>query len=451
MAHIDKDVIARYAVDRKLIHNADAVEEHLHTCDECRRTLEEIRQFDDILADSDTWLGKTDDANSVRFDELRRFAGEVVEEDEEARELLAEFDDVPAATFVWADIPSNPDYYTGGVVRALCKRAQELYDRDPRYALELTDAAVSIARKLSEDDYPTTALHEWRGVAWKEQAYAYFYLGRFSEALQAVDSAEAEYDQLPHSGVGHVAVQYIRGCVLYEREDYEAATRLFDSAAAAALHLGEIDRYMAALHMRCAIHFEKREFGTAIALATTILRFGEEKNSGDWIARETLTLGKCHMELDELPLARRYLETSLRQFTTLRYDTEVVRTDLALGRLLFAEGKHIEAIQKLRRCVTEFTRLDVLTDAAISAVRLAEVLHATGRDRDIPPLLNGVVQTFAHAGKLTGALMALAYLKEATASGRLTKTLTSHVCRYLTRVERQPALLFAPAPPESTL
>ena len=86
------------------------------------------------------------------------------------------------------------------------------------------------------------------------------------------------------------------------------------------------------------------------------------------------------------------------------------------------------------------------TDAAIAAVQLAEMLHATGRDRDIPHLLNGVVQAFTQAGKLTGALTALAYLKEAAVSGKLTNTLTSHVGRYLVRVDRQPALLFAPPP-----
>lgn len=451
MAHISEDLLARYAVDRKLVHNVETVEEHLRTCDVCRRSLEEIRQFDELLADSDTWPGMTDDANSARFQKLRRFAAHVAEEDEEARELLAEFDDVPAATFVWADLPSNLDYLTGGVVRALCERARDMSDRDPRYALELADAAISIARQLSEDDYPKIALHEWRGEAWKQQAMALFCLGRFSEALQAVNFAEAEYNQLPHSGVGHVAVLYIRGCVLYEREDYEAATRLFDSSAAAALHLGEIDRYMAALHMRGVIHFEKREFNDAAELASTILRFGKENNSAAWIARECLTLGSCYVELADFAEARRYLETALRQFTALRFDTEVVRTQWVFGLLMFAEGKRVQAIQTLRRVVADFARLQMPTDSALVAVRLAEMLHATGRDRDIPQLLNGVVQTFTQAGKLTGALTALAYLREAVTCGRLTETLTSHVGRYLRHVDRQPALLFAPLPPDASV
>ena len=445
MPHIPDGVLARYALDPLLVHDAEAIERHLRACDACSRTLEEVRRFDEDLADADSW------PNRGRFDELHRLAAAVAEEDAEAQELLAEFDAASPAAFVWADLPGNPSYHTGGVVRALCSRAREMCDRDPRYALELAEAAVAIAAQLRDDNYPAAALHEWRGDAWKQQAAALFSLGRFDETLKAVDHAEAEYDQLPHSGVGHVAVLYIRASVLYEQEEYEASAKLLDRSAAAALHLGEIDRYMAALHMRASIHYEKREFAAAAELSESILRFGEEKGSDVWIAREALTLGNCYVELGELAEARRYLEIALRRFTNLRFDAEVVRTQKAIARLMFAEVKHVQAVQTLRRCVGDFARLQMPTDAAIAAVQLAEMLHVIGRDREIPQLLHGVVQTFTRAGKLTGALTALAYLKEAAVSGRLTNVLTSHVCRYLNRVDRQPTLLFAPPPPGEPL
>jgi hypothetical protein len=62
-----------------------------------------------------------------------------------------------------------------------------------------------------------------------------------------------------------------------------------------------------------------------------------------------------------------------------------------------------------------------------------------------------VVETFTKAGKLTGALTALAYAKEAAAQGKLTKHVADDVRRFLSRTEYQPQLLFvpAPAPPES--
>lgn len=50
------------------------------------------------------------------------------------------------------------------------------------------------------------------------------------------------------------------------------------------------------------------------------------------------------------------------------------------------------------------------------------------------------------AGHLTGALTALAYLKEAAAERRLTPEALKAVREYLRRVERQPDLLFVPPP-----
>jgi hypothetical protein len=125
---------------------------------------------------------------------------------------------------------------------------------------------------------------------------------------------------------------------------------------------------------------------------------------------------------------------------------EVTRTGWAIARLYFAEGNSAEATYRLRTAIRELTQFEMLTDAGIAAVDLAEMLHTLGRTREIPKLLAGVVQTFAAAGKLTGALTALAYLKDAAAAGQIAAAAFPHVRRFLSRAERQPELLFAPPP-----
>jgi hypothetical protein len=59
-----------------------------------------------------------------------------------------------------------------------------------------------------------------------------------------------------------------------------------------------------------------------------------------------------------------------------------------------------------------------------------------------------MVQTFAKAGKITGALMALAYLQDAAKMGRMTSKVAAHVRRFIGRAEHQPELLFVPPPDE---
>ena len=65
-------------------------------------------------------------------------------------------------------------------------------------------------------------------------------------------------------------------------------------------------------------------------------------------------------------------------------------------------------------------------------------------------MLGNVVQTFMAAGKLTSALTALAYLKDAAAAATDTipSGIFSYVRRFVERAERQPELLFVPPPPE---
>ena len=96
-------------------------------------------------------------------------------------------------------------------------------------------------------------------------------------------------------------------------------------------------------------------------------------------------------------------------------------------------------------------REGMLTDAALAAVHLAEMLHVTDRSREIPKILAGVVQTFIGAGKLSGALSALAYLKEASVAGIVTPAVFSYVRKFIARADQQPDLLFVPPQPEPPL
>lgn len=88
----------------------------------------------------------------------------------------------------------------------------------------------------------------------------------------------------------------------------------------------------------------------------------------------------------------------------------------------------------------------MLTDAAIASVDLSDVLSVNGRTREIAKVLSGVVETFTAAGKLTGALTALAFLRDAALAGKLNAPLLTYAKRYIARSETQPQLVFAPPP-----
>jgi tetratricopeptide (TPR) repeat protein len=450
--HLTEAVLGLYALQPALVRNHAGVEMHLADCHDCRTALEAIRTFDAALADGDTWPSISAVAgDSAAVEQLRAFAVRSAEEDRDALRLLAEYEDLNAAPrFAWANLPNKSKYRTGGVARLLCKRANGMCTRRPLYALALAEAAVRISGDLPDATYPRGTIHELRGEAWKEQANSLYYLGRFDDALAALVCAEAEYRQLPHEGLGLVAVAYVRAGILYEQDQLDAADRLARESAEAALHLGSTDRGMRALHLQAEIRFRRGDLRGAIELFASVLRYGEETNDQQWIAREARALGVCHIGLMNPTEASRYLERSLRLCTGMDSTVELTRNRWAIARLRFLQGNTNEGIQRLRSVVEELTSEGMLTDAAIAAVHLAEMLHATDRTREIPKLLAGVVQTFVAAGMLSGALSALAYLKEASTAGTMTPAMFSYVRQFIARAERQPALPFAP-PPESSL
>lgn len=444
--HTSEAVLGLYALEPELVLNRADVEAHLAVCGHCRSALGAIKTFDAALADTETWPAISADAiRSAAVEQLRAFAARSAEEDRDALGLLAEYEEPDAAPrFVWADIPNKPEYRSGGIARLLCKRANGMCTRKPLYALALAEAAVRISADLPDATYPRATIHELRGEAWKEQANALVSLGRFAEALEALARAEGEYRQLPHEGLGLVAITYVRATILYEQEQLEAADQLARESAEAALHLGSTDRCMRALHLRGEIRRRCGDLSGAIDLFSMVLRYGEETSDQRWIARETRAIGVCQIELMNAAEASRHLDTSLRLCTGMDSAVEVTLTQWAIARLTFLQGNPEEAIRRLRGVVGELTRQGMLTDAAIAAVHLAEILHATDRTREIPRLLAGVVQTFVAAGMLSGALAALSYLKEASTAGTVTPATFSYIRQFIARAERQPALPFAP-------
>jgi tetratricopeptide (TPR) repeat protein len=444
MEHLNPHLLEQYALDPSTVAARPAVEAHLDACATCRATVEESRQFIALLEDPDTWEVAASETSAAAPDELRRFAIRCAIEDRDAEALLAGYRTAPPSQLPWDDLPSRREYRTGGVVRLLCRWANQMCEPNPLFALTLADTAIAISALLQPSLFPRNSVHELRGTAWKEQGNALRFLGRLPEALKALDRAETEYRQLPLEGIGLVAVDYIRAYVLFDQDAFEEAEKLANRAAIGARNLGDTERAMRAHHLRGEIVFERGAYRSAADHFAAVLAYGEAQNDQKWIARESLGLGNCAIELGELEAARRFLQRALTAFTALQFGPDMTRTRWARARLAWREGLPSDAVRQLHVCIDEFTRHGTLTDAALVAVDLAEILDATSRSREIPRVLSGVVRTFISAGKLTGALTALGYLSSAASTGMVDPAILTKVRRFVKRADRLPHLQFAP-------
>lgn len=440
MKHPTEHQIGMFVLDAG--RAAADVRQHMSRCEECRRIADDIRAFESELANPACWDGLAP-ADEESPDELRALDTSFEAEYAEATRLLEEYEQREAAPrFAAYGVARLPELQTGGAVRRLCELAHGMCERYPLYALTLAEAAVAISESLPVDRYLRQARSQWRGDAWKEQANALRFLGRYPEALSALDFAEHEFARVAPEAIGIISVLYVRAWVLTEQDELDQAQRLALRAAERACEVGDHSRYVHCRHLLGTIRFHRREFVAARGVFEELLRDAQVRRDDYWLALESLAIGNCWIELDESGTAMEMLERAVTLYTRLQMPAEVSRARWAVARALFRQGRRSDGTGRLREVIAEMTRHGMLTDAAEAAVDLAEMLMALGRASEVVKLLSGVVQTFTKAGKVSGALAALAYLRDAAAAGAVANTAVRHVRRFIRRADRQPELPF---------
>jgi tetratricopeptide (TPR) repeat protein len=443
MDHIPESELAICAFEPDAL-SADRcaeIDRHTAACSACRATFDFFAMAEDDLGDADVWEPIV---ASRTLEALRAYAERIAAEDRDADQLLAPFFRAPA-TVAWTDIRTRKRFLTGGVVRRLNAHAHTVCDGEPLDALTFAEAAIAVAEALPEHTYPAGAVYELRGTAWKEQARALHLLGRFSEALESLTRAERAYSHTP-SGFGLSAVALVRAAVLFEQRRLDEAASLAERAEQGFTHLGDDDRRMKALYLRAGIQYESGAIDAAVALYRRILEYGEAVNDLTWIARGSCALGNCELDRGDPGAASMHFHKALALFREVGPATDRVNTEWGIARVLLHVGKRSEAIRRLREVGAEYEKRGMVTDAALAGLDIADALLATGDMKEIVVLASRVFHVFMDAGMFTGALTAIAYIKEAAATETLTAAALDSVRTFLRRAERQPDLVFAPPP-----
>jgi len=445
MDHIPESELAIFAF------NPDAMPEprrsiitrHTAECATCRTTLDFFAVAEDDLSDVDVWEPVI---GSATHEALMSYAARIADEDSEAEELLKPLFDAPAKA-AWTNLHTQKRFLSGGVARRLSAHAHSICLNEPLDALTFADAAISVAEMLPDDIYPAKAIYELRGTAWKERANAQRFLGQYSEALDSLLRAERAYKHLISPSLGLSSVALVRGYVLCDQQRLEEAAAMAERAEYGFAHLGDEDRRMTALYLRAGIKFEARDISTAASLFRQVVSYAEAMNNSLWIARGSDALGKCEVHRGNLAEASMHFHKALTVFREIGSASDLLGTEWGIAKVLLQGGKHSEAIRRLRDLAAEFETRGMITDAALVRLDLVDALLALGQSPQIVEVATRLFRVFTNAGMLTGALTAIAYLKEAAATGTLTSEAVQSVRSFLRRAERQPALLFVPPPP----
>jgi tetratricopeptide (TPR) repeat protein len=446
--HIAEGELALYAAQPEAIAGGrrSEIENHLAECAECQEAHDffVIRDDDlgDDLAESDTWELLV---GSATHTSLMEYGARVAEEDRDAEVVLQPYFDSPI-TAAWTTLLTKRRHRTGGVVRKLNAAAHSICESKPRVALTFADAAISVAEALPDDLYPARAVFRLRGTAWKERANAQMLLGQFPQAHESLDRAERAYGKTPHNGLGLSIVALVRAGVLYAQLRPDEAMVMAERAELGFTHAGDEKRRMDAAYLRASIIFEAGDANRALPIFRRIIEHGENTQSAHWIALGSYAAGNCEVDAGNLGEASLLFHRAIVIFREFGPERERLLTEWGIARVVFHSGNTTEAIRRFRDVAAEFEKRGMVTYAAYVGLDISDGLLALNRPKDIVALAQHLFSVFTNAGMLTGALSAIAYIKEAAAAKRITKQDVEAVRAFLRRAELQPSLQFVRPP-----
>lgn len=442
--HVPDPILAAYARDPGTHREIEA---HLSSCEECRQTANTDRALAVGMSHRETWRLAEEIMNRRGQFDARNFKDRMDAEDLEAEQMLEPVLKTPYS-LTHANIATKPRFRTGGVVRKLMTAALDQCHKDPKYALALAATGQLISAQLPASNYSAAEIHDLQGNALKDLATVYRYLGNFAEARRALARAEEAFKELSDEGMGLAAVKHARAQLLNAQQRNPEALSLAHEAAQEYAERDETMSHTETMETIAAIHHDSGDISKAQAIYRSVFHSADVLDNPEMKARSAKALGIIARDSGDFGAASRYFLEALQLYQAMGKDAMVIRMKWSICRLALMTGNARDCSVRLLEIRSALADKGMAHDAAEVDLDRAEahlILEEFELARSICATLP---ETFIQANMLRGALTAAAYLKEAAASGRVTRRDFQHVRRYLAELTKQPELAFAP-PPES--
>jgi len=437
MSHYTEDELSAYALRPEATHDRDSVEQHVAACAECRNALDVIEAFDTALHDPLPWevaetMPGRREAPRALLDQAQALAAA----DAQARELVMPLVD-SVIRFRAARIDDDPRFFTLAVIRHLCKVANGMHERQPQFGLVLADTALSIAEKLPETMKARSAWYV--GTSWKERANALRYLGRFKDAEEALDRAEAAFESDGRVEAFDLAiVAYVRATVCAETERFEDVIAFARSASKTFHVYGDTRRYLSALLAEAVGYYSVERDREAAPLFERVATLARSARETGILARALANAASSYARLHEYEKADAYYADAITVIDDLDLPTESARLRWAIAALKIEEGDFEEGLTGLERSRLLLSQFGMSNDSALATLDLVAGLLAAGQPERVPELCRMISVTFSSEGTMRNAKKALAFLREAVTSGDATPEAVRHVRAFLDRLPGHP-------------
>jgi tetratricopeptide (TPR) repeat protein len=443
MGHYDDESLFEYVEGTSPI--ASEIESHVSSCQECAAEIGDQKQMIATLAEGEVWepAPKAPPVPRNFIVNVAAFAERARLEDEQAVAICDEILTGPSSW--WQQrLRNTPRANTAGVVKHLLERMRTLLESSPANALQVTTMAIGVANTLDVSEYPCDYVIKLRAQAFRDHAQVLSFMGRYPEALEFIARSKRLFEQVPLPEYDLARVAIVKALIFQNLDRTAEAEALVREAAETFLRFGDRVRYVNARITEGSVVYVGGDLERALEIWKSV-----EKDPGlDELGavRIAHNIALCLAELRQPTAAAEYLYRCIAQFEMLGMETERTRSRWILGKTLMSSDQPEEAIPMLRQTWQEFDRLEMVADAGLVALELAEALLAVGRTEEVPAICRDVIAQFTRSGMASRAINALSFLREAVALGQASTSLVRHVHAFLRELPAEHPRLFAPPP-----
>ncbi|HYC58554.1 MAG TPA: tetratricopeptide repeat protein [Thermoanaerobaculia bacterium] len=439
--HYDDEALFEYVEGSSPI--AADIESHVSSCERCSTEVGEHREMVATLSSSEVWQPAAAPPRQFVVD-VAGFADRARREEEAADALCDTILTGPAAW--WPQrLRQSAGAHTAGMVKQLLERMRSMLGSSPANALQVTALAIETANSLDVIDYPCDYVIKLRAQAYRDHAYVLSFMGRYPEALEYADRSKRLFDQVPMPEYDLARLALVKASILRSIDRVEDALALIRGAAETFLRFGDLSRHAVARQTEASTLYLRGNVEQALAIWKDVEASNVALDEHASV-RLTHNIALCYSDLGRPKEAIEYLQRCVVEYEMLGVETERTRSRWLVASALAACGHYGNAVPIFRQTWREFEQLDLIADAGLVALELAETLLVLGQNEEVPAICREVIGQFTRAGMASRAITALSFLREAVAVGHATPSLVQHVANFLRYLPAEQPRLFAPAP-----
>ncbi len=423
------------------------VVEHLVGCATCRRRFQGLvrqRSLSKQTADVLQWSGQPAEygpalsqSGQVLLDRERAMAKERAE----APNLFVELTRHPPEQRDLL-VQNSPRFHTWGVFELLIERSFEVGINNPVRAEELGLLALRLSEHLNSEYYGVQLIEDLRARAWAYIGNSYRLRSDLQRADEIFASAYGHLRRGTQDPLERAILLDLEASLRRDQRRFEQAFKLLRRAVGLFLQSDQRHRAGRSLvNLSTVYHYAGDPEGGIPILFQAIGLIDPEQEP-------RLLLCARHNLIDDLAEAGRFLEAQ-KLYRETRPLYRSFPDAWSQNRRKWVKGKISHGLNQVEQAESLFLAArdgfvaeGVPYDTALVSLELAILYAEQGRMADLKRLAAEMVPIFSSLHIHREALAALAYLKQAVETERVSLALVNGVAAYLRRAQYDPALRF---------